>query len=113
MEEFTRLELKNDPELRPLFDMIKGRHEVAEHTIKVLVKNKHIKDFCEEARHFVFLPGKGSNLFIHYDVSSWYHPKGIQVKIESIGVYDDFMEYEKARVSQLHGAESKDIPNIN
>lgn len=52
-------------------------------------------------------------LFIHYDVASWYHPQGAHIKIESIGVYDSFMEYEAARMKQLHASDKKDIPNIN
>lgn len=109
MTEFKREFFKNDEVLGKLFKVIKERHEVAEHTKKVLLENKHIKDFCEEARHFVVM----GSLFIHYDVASWYHPSGALVKIESIGVYDDFLEYEKARSYQLYKAEKKDIPNIN
>ena len=115
MIEISREEFKKDPVFRKLFEVIKSRHVVAKHTEKVLYDNRHIKDFCEEARHFVFLPGNnGTDIFLHYDVASWYkHPNGVQVKIDSIGVYDDFMEYEKARVSGLHGTKGSDIPNIN
>lgn len=115
MIEITRQQLKEDEVYNKLFEEIKKRHVVADHTIKVLLANKDIKDFCEEARHFGILPSsKGNQLYLHYDVSSWYHPSGAaQVKIDAVGVYDDFMEYEVARVKQLHGAGNADIPNIN
>jgi hypothetical protein len=112
MTEFKREFFKTDPVFSKLFDVIKRNHKVAEHTGKVLYENRHIKDFCEEARHFVLMPGNPP-LHIHYDVASWYHPAGATVKIDSIGVYDDFLEYETARVKQLHAAESKDIPSSN
>lgn len=111
MTEFKREFFKKDPEVTgKLWELIKQRHEVAKHTEKVLFENRHIKDFCEESRTFVDM---GRGLYIHYDVASWYHEEGAQVKIEAICIYDDFMEYEKARMYQLHKASHKDIPNIN
>ncbi len=112
MTEFPRSFFKNDPVMGKLFELIKSRHVVADHTAKVLFENKHVKDFCETSRTFVTMEGRPS-LFIHYDAESWFHPDGAIVKIISIGVYDDFMEYEKARTFQLHKAKNKDIPNIN
>jgi hypothetical protein len=113
MIEFKRSFFLKDPVLNQIYQIIKGNHTVASHTQKVLAENKHIKDFCEESRNFVMLPGK-KPLFLHYDVASWYHSEdGATVKIDSIAVYDGFMEYEKARLSQLHGAKVKEIPNIN
>lgn len=94
-------------------DKLIEHHIVAEHTKKVLFENRHIKDFCENARHFTMLPGKPP-LYIHYDVCSWFkEPMDVQVTIDTIGVYDDFMEFEKARMFQLHKAQKKDIRNIN
>lgn len=113
MTEFDREFFKNDPVLGKLFEAIKKNHKVAKHTEKVLYKNRHTKDFCEEARHFVELSGK-MPLYIHYDVASWWRePNGVVVKIESIGVYDDFMEYDIARLKGLHSGRNADIPNIN
>lgn len=114
MTEFPRIFFMNDPEVTgKLHQFLVGHHKVADHTEKVLLENRHIKDFCEEARHFVMMPGK-SPLYLHYDVASWFkEPMGVQVVIDSIGVYDDFMEYETARMRELHSAEKKDIPNIN
>jgi len=116
MTEFKREFFKSDPVFSKLFELIKSNHRVAKHTEKVLYDNRHVKNFCEEARHFVMMKnsGDGNPLYIHYDVASWYHSKNAaQVKIESIGVYDNFLEYETARMRQLHGAESKDIPKSN
>lgn len=114
MTEFPRSVFKNDPEvLGKLHEAIVKQHKVANHTEKVLLENQHVKDFCEEARHFLILDGK-PQLYLHYDVASWFkEPMGVQVTIDSIGVYDDFMEFEKAKNYQLHKAQNKDIPNIN
>lgn len=113
MEEFNRDFFKSDPVFRQLFERIKATHKVAKHTVKTLYKNRHIKDFCEEARHFVMLSG-ANPIYIHYDVASWWkEPGGAQVRIESIGVYNDFMEYDIARLKGLHSTKDSDIPNIN
>jgi hypothetical protein len=104
MEEFDRKFFKNDPVFYQLYQILKRNHRVPQHTVKTLVKNRHIKDFCEESTHFVELPGD-KPIYLHYDVASWYHhkPAGIQVRIESIVVYDDFLEYEKARAKIIEG----------
>lgn len=113
MTEFNRDFFKSDPVFFKLFTLLKEMHKVADHTEKTLFDNRHIKDFCEEARHFVMMPGK-TILYIHYDVASWWkEPAGVSVIIESIGVYDDFMEYETARMKGLHSGRSAYIPNIN
>lgn len=114
MTEFTREMFTNDPEVMgKLHKLLIEHHKVADHTEKVLFENRHIKDFCENARHFTVLPGKNL-IFLHYDVSTWFkEPNGVQLAIETIGVYDNFMEYERARMFQLHKAQKKDIPNIN
>jgi len=112
MTEFPREFFKDDPVLSKLHAIIKTGHRVAEHTKKVLFENRQVKDFCEIARHFLVLPGN-KMLYIHYDVSSWYSDKGAQVRIDIIGLYDNFMEFEAARNKELHSAKDKDIPNIN
>lgn len=110
MTEFPRSFFKTDPIMGKIYQMIKAKHVPADHTAKTLYENKHIKDFCESARHFVDM---GRGLYIHYDVDSWYDPKGALVKITSIGVYESFMEYETARMRGLHSGRKSDIPNIN
>lgn len=113
MTEFDRKYLKNDEVLNQLFEFVKKTHKVANHTQKTLYENRHTKDFCEEARHFMDLRGE-KPIYIHYDVSSWYqHPDGAAIRIDSIGVYDDFMEYEIARLKGIHSTKNSDIPNIN
>jgi hypothetical protein len=110
MIEIPREVLKADKVFGKLLQVVVNNHKVAYHTQKVLTDNKHVKDFCEEARHFSIVNG----IYIHYDTSSWFKtPNGVIMKVERIGIYDDFMEYEKARVKSLHSAGSADIPNIN
>lgn len=113
MTEFNREFFKTDPIMNKLYMIIKGNHKVADHTQKTLIENRHVKDFCEEARHFVFMGGN-KPLMLHYDVATWFKaPDSAQVRIESIGVYDNFMEYETARMKGLHSGRNADIPNIN
>lgn len=113
MTEFKRDFFKNDPVFYKLYEMIKRNHKPANHTERILLENKHVKDFCEEARHYVEMPGN-QPLFIHYDVASWFkEPMGVQVRIEAIGVYDDRLEYEVARLKGLHSTKNSDIQNIN
>lgn len=113
MTEFKREFFKNDPVLKKLFEVVKKNHKVAKHTEKVLFDNKHIKYFCEEARHFVFMDGE-KPLYIHYDVASWWHEVGATiVKIESIGVYDDYLEYEVTRLKGIHSTPNSAGGNLN
>ena len=114
MVEFPRKIFKKDPNvLGQLHDLLVENHKVANHTKKVLLDNKHIDGFCEDSRCFVVLQ-KSMPLYIHYDVSTWIMASNeAVVKINSIGVYGSFIEYEKARLSQLHSGKKADIPNIN
>ena len=111
MIEIQREIFVEDEVFKMVYLFLKENHKVAEHTKKVLLDNKNIKDFCEESRHFIMVEGP---FYIHYDISSWFkEPYGVSVRIDTIAFYDNFMEYEKARITQLHKAEKKDIPNIN
>lgn len=110
---FDRDPWKKDKVIGKLFDLIISKHVVANHTEKFLLENRHIKDFYEESRVFVHLQGP-PDIFIHYDCYSGFKdPMGVRVSIQSIGVYDDFLEYETARNNELYSAKNKDIPNIN
>ena len=114
MTEFKRDFFKNDPQVMgKLHQHLVKIHKVAPHTEKVLIENRHVEDFCEESRHFVILDGT-PQIYLHYDVATWFKkPNGVQAVIDSIGVYDDFMEYETARMKGLHSGRSANIPNIN
>lgn len=114
MIEISRAIFKADPVFRELWSRLAGNHKTAEHDAKLLFENKHVKDFCVQSRYFLVMPGKHA-IYLHYDTSSWYNGRdGALVKIESIGIYDSFQEYEVARMRELHGPnKGADIPNIN
>ena len=112
MIEISRQEFKSDEVYRELWKQIKKIHKVAPHTEAVLIKNRHIKDFCEEARHYLVI-GVAEPIYLHYDVSSWYKNGGAVVKIDSIGVYDNKDEYEKSRLHGLHSTIHSDGANLN
>jgi len=98
--------------LKKLHKFIAKNHVVAEHTKRTLSEYEGVKDFCEEARCFAIMPATDP-IYLHYDTHNWLKGNGVVVKIVSIGMYDEFMEYERARISGLHSADDADIPNIN
>ena len=112
MVEVKREEFKQDPVYNRLYQELRKIHQVADHTMKTLIEGKHIPDFCEEATHFVVMQGKPS-IFLQYTVATWLKEGTFPVRIESIGIYDDFLEYEKARLTGLYSADEADIPNQN
>lgn len=112
MVEFDREFIKRDEVFQKLHGSLKKAHVVSNHTRRILLKNKHVRDFCEEARHYTILQGPDP-IYLHYDIASWLKNNHVLVRIESIGVYDNFMEFESCRLRALHSAEHSDIPNIN
>ena len=114
MIEIPREVFTNDEVFSILHLNLMAIHQVAPHTEKVLLANKHVKDFCEEARHFVIMTGAGSgDYFISYDVSSWLKDTGsVLVRIDNITVYDTFMEYERERMKVLSSKDGHN-PSIN
>lgn len=115
MIEITRAEFKEDPVFNAVFEVIKRNHVVPEHTKTVLVKNGNVKDFCVEARHFAILGDKPSDsYYIHYDVSNWYNSDSeVQVRFEKIAFYNNFQQYESARLRALHSSIHVDGVNLN
>jgi hypothetical protein len=99
MIEFDRDFFKNDPVFIKLFEVIKANHKVADHTTKVLLENKAIENFCEEATHFSVLGGKGDPIYISYDVTTSLKNDRAAVTIDKIIVYDSLMEYNAAHVN--------------
>lgn len=112
MIEIKRNEFKGDEVYRQIYYQLLKIHKVAPHTEKNLLENSHIKDFCEEARHFLIMDGR-KPLYMHYDVASWYQePGGAVIKIESITFYDDELEYNVARLKELGGGRpTENVPH--
>ena len=93
-----------------LAKLVIKNHKIPRHTQKVLVENRLIKDFCENSRVFALLPPE---IGIHYNVNTWFVDDTFLVKIESIGLYKDTVEYNNARMAQLSSAKDKDFPDWN
>lgn len=98
MIEYNRDFFKTDPVFSKLFEAIKANHKIADHTEKVLMENKHIQDFCEEATHFAELPGRDP-IYISYDVSTQLKNSRTAVTIDKITVYDNAIEWGAAHVN--------------
>lgn len=108
MIEIERETFLKDPVFKQIYEVVRRNHKVARHTEKELKKNKHIKDFCEESRCFAMLPGRDP-IYLHYDIASWYKkPNGVQIKIERIAFYDNYLEYELSRTKQIYSASDSD-----
>lgn len=90
--------IKQDAELSFLKRHILANHKTASFTEKILLENKHIKNFCDETRHFVII----GPLHIHYDAYTWLIDCKYNIRIERIGLYDDFLEYNTARLKGIH-----------
>lgn len=97
-----REDLKTDPDFREIFNVVKEKHEVAAHTVKLLKENSQIEGFSVQDSHFAIM-GDHDPLFLSYDTSSWYLPPDqARVRIEKIIVYVDFLEYERNRLKILY-----------
>lgn len=96
-----RADLKNEPEFRDLFYLVKRQHEVADHTIKLLLENSHIENFCVQDKHFAVIDQ--NQFFISYDTNSWHSPPDqAVVRINRVTIYDDYSEYESHRLKCLY-----------
>lgn len=102
MKTVERAEFKTDPIIGPLYKVILQKYRIATHTKEVLLANSHIKDFCEESRHFAVIDGNPA-FYIHFDVSSWLDPRGVLTRVERIAIYDSFQEYQSTRLKALDG----------
>jgi hypothetical protein len=107
----SRTEIKSDPTLHKVLDMIIKHHIPAPHTENTLQENKHIKDFCVTAEHYAELKNKTS-LYISYRATSWIKENRTLVVIESVTFFDDWNEYQADRLKELHsGAVNQNVEN--
>lgn len=105
MTTFEKSKFKNDKVMGPVFKIVIKNHRIDEETIKKLLENKHVKDFCVDSVHFAELKnGKNASLFIHYNVSTWYQKlsKKFLVSVKSVTVYEDRLRYEAERMVKLN-----------
>lgn len=121
--ELEREEFMQDEVFYKLYKAIKNSHKVANHTIKTLMDNRDVENFCERACHYINTEGPNP-IWIKYEVETWLKQLedgfvSFPVSIKKIYVFDDFLEFETDRAKALHGTAnekgnlSADIPNIN
>ena len=111
MKVISRKEFLKDPVYRMIFEAIRDNHKTPKHAQENLIKYQNVKDICNRTRSFIQITGDLP--FIHYDTLSWIEKDSIIFRIESIGFYDDFLEYNVARLKQLNSAEQAFIPENN
>lgn len=107
-----RAEIKEHEELLVLKSFLLSTHYIPEHTRKILEENKHReKNFCEESRHFAVT----GPLYLYYDITTWYdyQENKYSLRLERIGLYDDFMEYNIDRLKGIHSTTNSSGGNLN
>lgn len=111
MVTFTREMLKDPkfPELQYLLQFLVSNHKAANHTEEVLIKNRHIKNFCEIGVYYAVMDTDNVEpVYMCYETWSWFkEPNGLQVSIRSVTVYDNKNEYEIERHKGLHDSKFK------
>lgn len=121
MHTWTREEIKADEVLSKLLKVILAQHKTPEHTVRNLLHNQHIPDICELTTLYLVLPGdkKSKTIYLCYDASHWIRPEptriGFPTRVESITIFDDFVEYETDRVRRISAAppEGRDDRTLN
>lgn len=113
MREFTKDDAANNPILNEIIQSIRENHNIPDDTQRLLFNNRHIKNFCEQRRHFAIIDNGVKSLFIHYDMDTWYQDNRFLVKINKIGLYNDFIEYESARIQTLQSSSRADGHRLN
>ncbi len=102
MFELTKRQLLADRDYKLVFEAVKKSHRIAEHTAKNLLELKEVPDVCEETCHFTQI-GEENPIYIHYITTTWIQNLGnnqynFPTRIDRIGFYVDFLEYETARL---------------
>ncbi|KKN20173.1 hypothetical protein LCGC14_0938320 [marine sediment metagenome] len=115
MEEIKRNEFKKGGALNVLWKELQKIHKIPDYTLRALRKSEDVKGFYESSRFYIVMRlDVDEDVFLHYDVtSSWIRKDYIGTRIDSIGLYDSFMEYERARLKGLYSADEANIPNQN
>ena len=117
METWTREQIKADPVMSELLRLILSKHTTPGHTVKNLLELQHVPNVCELTTRFVELPAteNADAVYLSYEFNSWISvkPEGIifPTRVESITLYETFIEYESTRIKDLSGAAPEDRDN--
>jgi hypothetical protein len=114
MIEIPRTTFKTDPAYQLMYRQVLKIFEIPPVALRVMDENRHVKGFLLKSRQYftLVIPGVDS-IYIRCDAEIWWQDGKVCATIYMIGIYETFMEYETARVRDLHSADEADIPNIN
>lgn len=101
MKTFERADFDKDQLINTLFPLMMARHATPDHTMELLAKNEHVKNFCVMDRHFIMIDTKPP-IYLHYETSTWLNGSRCKTKFDRIVLYDSFEEYEPVRLKALH-----------
>jgi hypothetical protein len=114
MIEIPRATFKTDPSYQPMYRVALKVFEVPKVALRLMDENRHVKGFMLQARQYFTLAVPGNDhVYVHCKAEVWWQDNKICATIYAIGIYESFLEYEAARIKDLHGADEADIPNIN
>jgi hypothetical protein len=120
METWTREQIKADPVLLKLLQLILSKHETPGHTIKHLMELMHVDNVCELTTQFLVLPaGKAPAVYLSYEFNTWIKvidgKLTFPTRVEAINVFENFVEYEATRIKELSAAapDDRDTESLN
>lgn len=109
----SRNEINKHPYFHTIMKLIIKNHVVPEYTIKMLLKNEHVKDFCEESFFYAQL-GDDNPLYIGYlACSRLSSPLSVGVQMESLTIYDNEKEYLIEKAKGMHSQNVGSFPERN
>lgn len=96
MERFNKEEIDLSKEFTELKNSFAKQYIVPEYVLKDLIENREIENFCIQIKMFTTI----SDLCLDYEISHWLVEESVNVVIDSIGVYEDFGEFQEERSKQ-------------
>lgn len=109
-----RDDLKRDKAWNILLNALIKIHVPEQDTVSLLLSKADVKGFTEVRRHFLILDNK---YYVSY-VANSYLKEGLPepavgVQVESVTVYDDYVEYETTRHKMMSEAASQTGLNLS
>lgn len=100
MEKFTREQIKSDPALMKVLNVLGTKHKLLKQTQEKLLeaKNPNLAASDRFFGEFQKFDAEGS-LYISYETTTWYNvEKGkFDIRVENMTFYENYVEFEGAR----------------
>lgn len=101
-------EFKDDEVFNYIYEQIKKRHIIPQHTRDNLISKSSIENICESTKHFAHLTVKSVDFYISYETDTWVREREqdflFPVRFSTITLYDSMIEYNTCRIKELGAA---------